>query len=112
MIVEKNVFNDPDGSVGYIECIYNSENVLMSIFFPKTNILYISFNRGHTYKYLNINEEKYKEFENSESQGKFFFKEINNKKEHPHSREYNLYQNELEFAKNIIKEWKEKNQQS
>ena len=110
MIVEKKNFNDEDGTLGWIQCIFDSSNILTSIYFPKTNVLYISFNRGGTYKYTHVPEEIYNKFENSESQGKFFVTEIKNKPEYPYSREYNLYKSEIEEAKNVIQEWKQTNQ--
>ena len=109
MIIERNVSFDEDSSIGYIECIYNSSNILMTIYFPKTNILYISFKRGDTYKYLNVSNDKYGDFEKSDSQGKFFIKEIRNKDDHPDSKEYKLFQSELNEAQIKIDEWKKIN---
>jgi hypothetical protein len=107
MIVNKKIINDEDESIGYVECIYDSSNLLTSTYFPKTNVLYISFHKGGTYKYLNISEEFYNKFEKSESQGKFFINEIKSKVEYPFSKEFKLYENEINDAKNIVKEWKE-----
>lgn len=110
MIVEKNTFNDQDGSLGWIECIYDSTNILSSIYFPKTKILYISFNRGMTYKYFNIEESLYYQFENSDSQGKFFVKNIKNDINLIYSKEFKLYESEIKDAKDKIKKWKQTKQ--
>lgn len=112
MIVQKTPHYEEDGkTVSYIECIFDSSNILMSIYFPSTEVLYISFNRGGTYKYTHVSKEKYENFENAESQGKFFVKEIKNNSNHPYSKEFVLFEQEITEAKNIIKEWKE-NQES
>lgn len=111
MIVERKEYIDPDDTLGYVETIFNSSNILMSIYFPKTSTLFISFNNGHTYQYDNVTKEIYDEFENAESQGKYFNTKIRNKKEFPYIRKYSLYDNEIKQAKKQVNEWKEKNQQ-
>lgn len=107
MIVEKKSFNDDDGSLGYIECIFNSTNILSSIYFPKTKVLYISFSRGITYKYINVSESIYNDFENADSQGKFFIKNIKNNKDFLYSKEFTLYESEIKAAKEKIENWKQ-----
>jgi hypothetical protein len=107
MLIDKQIHMDEDDTVGWIESIYESSNILMTTYFPKTNKLYISFNRGGVYSYGNINEEMFNEFENAESQGKFFTKNIRNKNEHPYFKEYTLLGGEIDRAKQIIKEHKE-----
>lgn len=104
MLVERNEINEKDGSLGYIESIFKSSNILKTTYFPTLNKLYIAFSRGHTYSYSNISEELYDEFENAESHGKFFYQRINNKTEYPHRREFTLYPRELDDVKKIIEE--------
>ena len=82
----------------------------MSVYFPKTNILYISFIRGGVFSYTNVDIELYDKFENSDSQGKFFVKEIQKNKLHEFRKEYTLYASEIEDAKKILNEWEEKQQ--
>ena len=79
MLVERKEVLNEDKSTGYIEAVFNSDNVLKTTYFPHIQRLYIAFSRGHTYSYGNISRELYDEFEASDSQGKFFHKEINNK---------------------------------
>lgn len=102
MIVDKKVINDEDGSVGYIENIYESSNLIKTIYFPKDNRLYISFTRGGTFSYENIDNKLYEDFENAESHGKFFYSNIRNKNKHPFKREFTLYPSELKELNEIV----------
>lgn len=108
MVVDKKIFKDDDGSVGWIEATYNSSNILGSIYFPKTETLYISFNAGYSYKYINVNNNIYSEFENSESQGKYFSSSM---RKLQYSKEFKLFESEILEAKQKIEEWKNTNQQ-
>lgn len=112
MLVETKIIKEPNGSIGYYESIYDSSNILSSVYFPRDKLLYISFVKGTVYSYGNISEEIFKEFENCDSQGKYFAKEIRkNPDKYPFLKEYKLKSFEIEDAKKIIKEWKEANQQ-
>jgi len=102
MLVEQKKFEDTDGSVGYVESIFKSDNVLKSTYFPKARRLYIAFSRGHTYSYSNVSPEMYAEFEDAESQGVFFHKRINNKPNHIARKEFTLYPNEVKELKEIV----------
>jgi hypothetical protein len=106
MIVKKTIHLEEDGSEGYIECIFDSSNILMSTYFPLNETLYISFNRGGVYSYGGVDQEKYDQFESSDSQGKFFIKEIKGG-DHPFKNEYKLFESEITAAKDILNEWKE-----
>ena len=103
MLLERKDHIEND-EVGNIECIYSSDNIIKTTYFPKSRRLYIAFGRGHTYSYANISDEMYNEFENSDSQGKYFHKHINNKKEFPSRKEFTLYPNEVNEIKNNINE--------
>lgn len=106
MIVERKEVLNEDGSVGYVEAVFDSDNILKTTYFPETQRLYIAFRRGHTYSYGNITPEIYNEFEDAESQGKFFHQKINKKNSHPYRKEFTLYPNEIDDAKKIIEEHK------
>ena len=106
MLVEHKEFQEKDGSVGYIESVFQSDNVLKTTYFPKNQRLYIAFSRGDTYSYANVSPELYQEFEDADSQGKFFFKHINNAK-HAARKEFTLYPNEVKDLKEIVKIYKE-----
>ena len=100
LVNHKKILNE-DGSTGYVECLYESDNVLKTTYFPSLKRLYIAFSRGHTYSYSNVSPELYEQFENSESQGKFFHQKINNNKAYPCHKEFTLYPNEIQEAKQI-----------
>ena len=102
MLVEQKKFQETDGSVGYIESIFKSDNVLKTTYFPKSQRLYIAFSRGHTYSYANVSPEMYEDFEEADSQGVFFHKNINNKPKHPARKEFTLYPNEVKGLKEIV----------
>ena len=102
MIVERKEHKENDNNVGYIECVFESENILKTTYFPNIQRLYIAFSRGHTYSYGNVSLEKYKEFEEADSQGKFFHQQINNKTKYPVRKEFTLYPNEINDLKIII----------
>lgn len=101
MLVERKEYKEND-EIGYIESVFASENILKTTYFPKNQRLYIAFSRGHTYSYGNISPEMYDEFENCDSQGKFFHHKINNNKVHPARKEFTLYPNEVKDLKQIV----------
>ena len=55
-----------------INTLYDSSNVLASIFDKDTNNLTIVFNKGKQYMYQNVKPTDYLRFEMAESQGKVF----------------------------------------
>ena len=114
MLAEHKEFREKDGSLGYIESVFVSDNVLKTTYFPNNQRLYIAFNRGETYSYSNVTLEMYKEFEEAESQGKWFFKHINKNPRHPYRKEFTLYPTEVKELKEIVEAKKlseiEKNQ--
>lgn len=104
MLVERNEVLNEDQSIGYIESVFNSDNVLKTTYFPQSQRLYIAFSRGHTYSYANVSPELYQEFEDADSQGKFFYKKFNNNNEHPFRKEFTLYPNEVKDLKQIVED--------
>lgn len=110
MIVKKNTtyLNEDESQIDMLECIFDSSNILMSTYIPHKEKLYIVFKRGHVYSYGNVDKEVYDEFEASDSQGKFVqsvFAKDNDS--YPYSKEYKMFEYEIEEANNILKEWKE-----
>ena len=103
MLAEHKEFQEKDGSLGYIESVFSSDNVLKTTYFPNNQRRYIAFSRGETYSYSNVTPEMYKEFEEAESQGKWFFKRINKNSKHPYRKEFTLYPNEVKDLKEIVK---------
>jgi len=106
MLIERKEVLNEDGTVGYIEAIFNSDNILKTTYFRQAQRLYIAFNRGGTYSYENVTPELYEEFENAESQGKFFHQKLKNSNKHPYRKEFTLYPSEIAEAKQIIEEHK------
>jgi len=102
MLVERKEILNEDNSIGYIESVFKSDNILKTTYFPKMQRLYIAFSRGDTYSYGNISPEFYEEFEQAESHGKFFYKNINKKKQYPYRREFTLYPTEVKDLKEIV----------
>lgn len=106
MLIERKEHKEDNGDIGYIESVFNSGNVLRTTYFPKSERLYIAFNRGHTYSYGNISNDLYDDFENTDSQGVFFQKKLNNPKLYPCRKEFSLYPAELSELKNIVENHK------
>jgi len=106
MLVERKEYIEKDGVRKYIETIFKSENILKTTYFPDSQRLYISFSRGDTYSYENIDPEFYKNFEDAESHGKFFYKNINKKSQYPHRKEYKLLPYEVEGLKEVVENHK------
>lgn len=83
-----------------ITCYYDSSNILVSQYDKDRQELYLTFNSGGLYKYENINESLNLEFENSESQGKFFIDNIKNK--HQTTKIMDVDKNNLQGLKQYI----------
>ncbi len=110
MLIEKKIIKEANDN-SYIECVFESSNILKTIYFPKTERLFISFGKGQTYSYSNVDEETYNMFEGAESQGKFFIDKIkNNTEKFPVRKEFSLYPREIEKIRKIIIENKERNE--
>lgn len=108
MYITKEIYIEKDESIAYIECIYNSSNILKTTYFPTQEKLFIYFKRGGTYSYLNVDEKLYNEFENAESHGKFLQERIKNNPYHQHLKEFTLYKSEIDDCEKIILESKNK----
>jgi len=109
MLVERKEFKNEDGTIGYYESVFDSSNVLKTTYFPHNQRLYVSFNRGGTYSYENVNEELYLAFENAESQGKFLRENIIKKPDlYPYRKEFTLYPEEIKELKLIVEQSKNK----
>jgi len=105
MLVERKEYKNENGTIGYYESIFNSSNILKTTYFPHNQRLYVSFNRGGTYSYENINEELYIKFENAESQGKFLRNNIiKNSNKYPYRKEFTLYPEEIKELKLIVEQ--------
>lgn len=99
MLLESKEILDDNGEIGYYECVYNSDNILSGIYFPKIDTLYLSFNRGETYEYLNFTNEMFDEFQKEESQGKYLRKNVFNNKNIVYRKMFKLLPFEIEELK-------------
>ena len=104
MLIKRKEIKEKDGSIGYIESVFDSTNILKTTYFPQKQRIYIAFNRGGTYSYGEIDNKIYEEFENNESQGVFFQKKIKNK--FPFAKEFTLYPNEVNEIKQMVEAYK------
>jgi|GEM_PF-1174179 len=104
MLINRKEKLNEDGTIGYIESVFNSGNVMKTTYFPADNKLYIAFNRGETYSYANVLNELYNTFEKAESQGVFFFKTFNKNSKYPSRKEFTLYPTEVKEIKEEIKQ--------
>jgi hypothetical protein len=106
MLVKRDEVLNEDGSIGFIESVFKSENILKITYFVDAQRLYISFSRGDTYVYENVSPEFYKEFEGAESNGKFFYRNLNKNKKYPTKRVFGLKPYEIEGFKEIVENFK------
>ncbi|MFW5847617.1 MAG: KTSC domain-containing protein [bacterium] len=107
MILTRSEGSNPNtGEIEIISCYYDSSNIIMSDYFTKTNKLYIYFSKGIVYSYYNVDKEMYEKFENAESQGKFFAKNLRVNENYPYSKEFKLREYEINDIKKIINEAK------
>ena len=103
MLVKEKKFQEEDGSIGYYDALYESSNILQTTYFPASNRLYISFQRGGVYSYGNVSEELYEEFKVAESHGKFFHAEIKSQPtKYPARKEFTLYPDEVKELKEMV----------
>lgn len=103
MLVQEKKFQEEDGSIGYYEAVFESSNILQTTYFPASNLLYISFQRGGVYSYGNVSEDLYEDFKAAESHGKFFISTIKSQPEkYPYRKEFTLYPDEVKDLKEIV----------
>jgi hypothetical protein len=76
-------------------CRFDSSTILQSVYYEDKEFLYIFFKRGNVYSYQPITKELYKEFENSESQGKYLSVNVKNNKAIAYRKETTLKEAEL-----------------
>ncbi len=107
MLVNKKIYEDDEGK-RFIEAIFDSSNILKTLYFEHVEKFYIFFKRGQSYSYVNVDKELYESFENAESQGKFFNQYIRSKPEFECRYEFKLLEAEIKVAEDIIKEFEEK----
>jgi hypothetical protein len=115
MILERKELRDKETSEIFVEALYDSSNIIKSIYLPAKKTLFIIFKKGVVYSYANVDPELYVGFENSDSQGVYFSKNIAKNTNCYYYKEYKLYDFEkkeifglIEERKSILNEEKNK----
>src|SRR5579872_4289837 len=98
MLLERKEITDEETSELIIEALYDSSNIAKSMYLPHKKTLFIIFKKGIVYSYSNVDNELYFGFENSDTQGVYFSKNIAKNPACIYYREYKLY----EFEKKHI----------
>jgi hypothetical protein len=90
-----------------VEALYDSSNIMKSIYLPQKEMLFVIFRKGVVYSYRNVDIELYLGFENTDSQGVYFSKNIIKNKTCVCYREYKLYEFEKKDMLKLIEEQKQ-----
>ena len=96
MLLEKK----EDGSA--IEAIFESNNILKSIYSPDRKLLYLIFQNGVAYSYYPIPSDLYNDFESNISQGKIFHERIKKDKAITVNKGFKMEEQELKDLKQKI----------
>ena len=107
MLLERKELKDSESDELYVEALYDSSNIMKSIFLPEKKMLFIIFRKGVVYSYRNVDNEIYVGFENSDSQGVYFSKNIAKNPLCTYYREYKLYEFEKKDMLKLIDEQKQ-----
>jgi len=107
MLLERKELKDSETEEFYVEALYDSSNIMKSIYLPEKEMLFIIFKKGIVYSYRNVTNELYVGFENTDSQGVYFSKNINKNPQCKCYREYKLYEFEKKDMVKLIEEQKQ-----
>jgi len=107
MILERKELTDTETSETIVEGYYDSSNIIKSIYLPKNQTLFIIFKKGIVYSYSNVDSILYIGFQDADSQGVYFYKNIAKNPICLCYREYKLYEFEKKEIFTLIEERKE-----
>ncbi len=107
MLLERKELTDDETSELFYEAIYESTNIIKSIYLPTKKTLFIIFRKGIVYSYSNVDAELYVGFENADSQGVYFAKSIAKNPKCVYYKEYKLYEFEKKEIFALIDERKQ-----
>lgn len=107
MLLERKELTDTDSGELLVEALYDSSNIMKSIYLPDKKTLFIFFKKGVVYSYHNVDNEVYVGFENSDSQGVYFSKNMAKNPNCIYYREYKLYEFEKKDMLKLIEEQKQ-----
>lgn len=107
MLLERKELRDEETKELVVEALFDSSNIMKSIYIPDREILFIIFKKGVVYSYEHIDIETYVGFENADSQGVYFSKNITKNPVFVFYRQYKLYEFEKKDLLKLIEEHKE-----
>jgi len=107
MLLERKELTDEETEELYVEALFDSSNIMKSVYYPKRKMLFIIFKKGIVYSYFHVDNEMYVEFENAESQGVYFARNIQKNPVCVYYREYKLYDFERKDMLALIDEQKQ-----
>ena len=107
MLLERKELKDSESDEMFVEALYDSSNIMKSIYLPEKQMLFIIFRKGVVYSYRNVDNELYLGFENTNSQGIYFSKNIVKNPVCTCYREYKLYEFEKKDMLKLINEQKQ-----
>ncbi len=107
MLLERKELKDVHTGEYFLECLYESSNIMKSVYIPDRKTLFIVFKKGVVYGYSNVDNENYLGFENSDSQGVYFSKNIQKNQKCVHYKMYKLYEFEKKDLLKLIEEQKQ-----
>jgi len=107
MLLERKELKDEETQELYVEALFDSSNIMKSVYYPTRNMLFIFFKKGVVYSYFNVENEMYVGFENSDSQGVYFSRNIQKNPVCAYYREYKLYEFERKDMLALIEEQKQ-----
>jgi hypothetical protein len=106
MLLERKELTDTQTGERFVEGLYDSSNIMKSIYIPERQLLFIFFKKGIVYSYYNVDTELYLGLEMADSQGVYFAKNINKNKVCQYFREFKLYEFEKKDMLTLIEEHK------
>lgn len=107
MLLERKELTDLESGELYVEALYDSSNIMKSIYLPANKMLFIIFKKGVVYSYHKVENEVYVGFENADSQGVYFSKNLGKNTKCVYYREYKLYEFEKKDMLKLIEEQKQ-----
>jgi hypothetical protein len=107
MLLERKELRDEETQELFYEALFDSSNIMKSIYLPGKKMLFIIFKKGVVYSYASVDAELYVGFENSDSQGVYFSKNIAKNPNCTYFREYKLYEFEKKDMLKLIEEQKQ-----
>lgn len=107
MLLERKEQKDSETQEIFVEALFDSSNLMKTIYIPGRKTLFVFFKKGIVYSYANVDAELYVGLENADSQGVYFSKEIAKNPTCVYYREYKMYDFERKDMLDLIAEQKQ-----